>query len=139
MDWEKTYKEYLGYSKEKLIEIGKENGQKLIETMDKMYGDQDKSFAAFMKIYGTFVAIDLDVKEEEYNIFRTITGVDSSYLEFVDACKQSYDFDVIKEVDYLVDHNKEIKLLVNDLGLAICAYDGEITDEEKALIERYWN
>jgi hypothetical protein len=139
MNFEQKYKEYLSYSKEKLIEIGKKNGKKLIETMDTMYGDKDKSFAVFMKLYGTFVAIDLDVNEEEYNMFKMITGVDSSYLEFVDACRQSYDFDVIKEVDYIVDHNSEIKLLVNDLGLAICAYDGKITNEEKALIERYWN
>ncbi len=139
MNWTEKYEEFLHYSKEDLLKFGCETGSKLISLMDKKYGDQDKSFAVFMKIYGTFVAIDLDVKQEEYEMFERISGVSASYNEFKDAVKQAYNFDVVTEVDNLVDADDEMKELVIRLGLIICAYDGEISAEEKALIERYWN
>ena len=139
MNWEAKYNEYLGYSKEKLFEIGSKNGAMLIEKMDNFFNNQDESFAKFMKIYGSFVAVDSNVTQEEYELFRQITGVSASYNEFVEAIADSNKYDVIEAIDQFVDANLEMKELVVTMGLVICAYDGEITDEEKALIEKYFN
>lgn len=139
MNFDEMYSKYLNMSKEELLKIGKENGAALIDFMDSLYGDKDKSFAVFMKIYGSFVAIDLDIKQEEYDFFTNITAVSASFNEFTDAVKQSFNYDVINELDSMIDSNVKIKELVIKLGLAICAYDGNINAEEKALIERYWN
>lgn len=137
MSWENKYNEYLGYSKEKLCEIGCTNGAKLIEKMDEFYKDQDESFAKFMTIYGSFVAIDSKVTQEEYEFFIKITGVSASYDEFLDAIKDSSKYNVIEAIDQFVDANEDMKELVINMGLAICAYDGEISEEEKVLIEKY--
>lgn len=139
MNWEAKYNEYLGYSKEKLFEIGSKNGTVLIEKMDKFFNNQDESFAKFMKIYGSFVTVDSNVTQEEYELFRKITGVSASYNEFVEAIADSNKYDVIEAIDQFVDANLEMKKLVVTMGLVICAYDGEITDEEKVLIEKYFN
>ncbi len=139
MNWEQKYNEYLGYSKEKLEEIGRKNGEKLIEMMDKFYGDQDVSFAKFMKIYGSISAIDWKINQEEYELFRKITGVSASFNEFVDAVKDSYNINVMTAIDEFIDSNEEFKLLVINLGLAISAYDGQISPEEKAILEKYYN
>ena len=139
MDFNKIYSEYLNMSKEELLKIGQKSGADLIDFMDSFYNDQDKSFAVFMKIYGSFVAIDLTIEQEEYDMFTNITSVSASFNEFVDAVKQSFDYDVINELDLMVDSNSKIKELVVRLGFVICAYDGNISAEEKALIERYWN
>lgn len=137
MSWENKYNEYLGYSKEKLCEIGCINGAKLIEKMDDFYKDQDESFAKFMTIYGSFVTIDSKVTQEEYELFTKITGVSASYNEFLDAIKDSSKYNVIEAIDQFVDANEDMKELVINMGLAICAYDGEISEEEKVLIEKY--
>lgn len=139
MNFDEMYSEYLNMSKEELLKIGQENGAALIDFMDSLYDDKDKSFAVFMKIYGSFVAIDLNINQEEYDMFRNITAVSASFNEFADAVKQSFDYDVINELDSMIDANVKIKDLVIKLGLAICAYDGNISEEEKSLIERYWN
>lgn len=138
MNLEEEYKKYLAYSQEELFAIGVETGQQLIELMDMYFGDQDRSFAQFIKIYGSFSSIDWKITKDEYDLFIKLTGVSASFNEFVKAVKDSYDIDSMMSVDKFIDENPyDFKPLVMKLGLVICAYDGEITLEEKALLEKY--
>lgn len=138
MDLEEVYKQFLSLPKEKLFELGVQTGQKLIEILDSHFGDHKKSFAQFVKIYGSFSGIDWKITPEEHELFLKLTGVSSSFLEFEQAVKDSYDIDSMIAIDKLIDENPyDIKPLVMRLGFVICAYDGVFTNDEKALLEKF--
>jgi hypothetical protein len=147
-------KELLSSDRKALVEAGKYSIFVILNAIKKWMVDEEdverKSILFLIKALGTFIYADGELQEEEYDFFVDImnsrkSGISKSVLEKMlkkDSKDSLVDVLMLNElIDNLGKHNDEeiaiVKKALCSLGILFCALDGNVTKEEKELINFY--
>ncbi len=151
---DRRVKELLRSDRKALVEAGKYSIYVILNAIKKwMASETDierKSILFLIKALGTFIYADGELQEEEYDFFVDImnsrnSGISKSVLERMlkkDSKETLVDVLMLNElIDNLGKHNDEeiaiVKKALCSLGIMFCALDGNVTKEEKELINFY--
>ena len=131
---------YLALSQEDLVEIVAGSAKKLYDAALPYFDrNEDEAFRFVVLAAGTFISVDAETSVEEYAIFKALFGKESMTPEdFMNIIKNSYDVDLMKAIDGIVDQaDGAVKENLLRMGLALCAIDGKVTEEEASLFAIY--
>ncbi len=93
-----------------------------------------------ISIFKLFVSGDRKTRKDEYVLFKDLFNLDITTDAFFDLTNYGSDEKFVKDIDELVDASpKEVAIAVATLGILIITADGEVTTEERALLERIMN
>ncbi len=103
----------------------------------------DEKIASFFKhMFDIFANADGELSWDEWFFYTELIGKDVDYDVFVKEHYHSHKTnDNIAEIfDQIVDHMPlDIKSAVVDFGIMLCANDGEIAEEEMALLQKIFD
>ena len=137
LDWSKSYELYLGLSEKQRLSIGRKANELLSKEIENLSDEEILRPTLYVMSFGPFLSLSEEHGKEEYNFFRMATGYKDTYEGFLYAARKGQNEKVGQFLQiYFQKIGGEVLTAYLSLALALVTIKGEITDEEKALIER---
>ena len=136
LDWSKSYELYLGLSEKQRLSIGRKAHEILVKEIENLSEEELLRPAMYVMSFGPFMSLGEEHGKDEYRFFKNVTGYSDTYEGFLYAAKKGKDEKVGQFLQiYFQKLGGEVLTAYLSLALALLTIKGEITDEEKALIE----
>ena len=124
-------------SMEQRVNIAHQATDAIIVQLKKLEISTEAITAFLINIFKLFVSGDKKTRKDEYILFKTLFNLDIDTDTFFDLTNYGSDEKFVAQIDDLVDSSpNEVAVAVATLGILIITADGEVTDSEKALLER---
>ncbi len=124
-------------SMEQRVNIAHQATDSIITQLKKLEISTEAITAFLINIFKLFVSGDKKTRKDEYVLFKTLFNLDIDTDTFFDLTNYGSDEKFVAQIDDLVDSSpNEVAVAVATLGILIITADGEVTDSEKALLER---
>lgn len=124
-------------SMEQRVNIAHQATDSIIAQLKKLEISTEAITAFLINIFKLFVSGDKKTRKDEYILFKTLFNLDIDTDTFFDLTNYGSDEKFVAQIDDLVDSSpNEVAVAVATLGILIITADGEVTDSEKALLER---
>lgn len=137
LDWSKSYELYLGLSEKQRLSIGRKAHEILAKEIENLSEEELLRPAMYVMSFGPFMSLSEKYGKEEYDFFRRATGYNDTYEGFLYAAKKGKNEKVGQFLQiYFQKIGGEVLTAYLSLALALLTIKGEITDEEKQLIEK---
>ncbi len=136
MDWSKSYELYLGLSEKQRLSIGRKAHELLIKEIENLSDEEALRPTLYVMSFAPFMSLSDEHAKEEYNFFKCATGYKDNFEGFLYAARKGQDPKVGQFLQiYFQKVGGEVLTAYLSLALALLTIKGEVTDEEKALIE----
>lgn len=127
-------------SMQQRVAIAHDATDSIICELKKLEISTDAITNFLISIFKLFVSGDRKTRKDEYVLFKDLFNLDITTDAFFDLTNYGSDEKFVKDIDELVDASpKEVAIAVATLGILIITADGEVTTEERALLERIMN
>ena len=137
LDWSKSYELYLNLSEKQRLGIGKKAHELLMPEFDNLAEEELIKPSLYLMSVGAFLSLNEEFVKQEYEYFRLVTGFNIDCERFVELAKKGKEEQVGQFLQlYFQKVGGEVLTAYLSLALALLTIKGEITDEEKALIEK---
>ncbi len=124
-------------SMDQRLSIAHEATGAIISQLKKLDISTDATSTFLINIFKLFVSGDKKTRNDEYVLFKELFNLSIDKDTFFNITNYGADANFIKEIDELVDcAPQEVAVAVATLGILIITADGEVTDSERALLER---
>ncbi len=124
-------------SMDQRVSIANSATSTIIAQLKKLNVSTEATSAFLINIFKLFVSGDKKTRNDEYVLFKKLFNLDIDNDTFFNITNYGSDSNFVKEMDELVDASpNEVAVAVATLGILIITADGEVTDSEKALLER---
>ena len=113
----------------------------IITELKKLEISTDNISRFLVNIFKVFVSGDRKTRNAEYELFKQLFNLkDITTDEFFDITNYGSDAKFVEEFDKLIDSApNDVAVAVATLGILIISADGEVTDAERALLEKILN
>ena len=136
LDWSKSYELYLGLSEKQRLSIGRKAHELIVKEIENLSDEELLRPAMYVMSFGPFMSLSEEHGKEEYLFFKGATGYKDTYEGFVYAAKKGKNEKVGEFLQiYFQKVGGEALTAYLSFALALLTIKGEITDEEKVLIE----
>ena len=136
MDWSKSYELYLGLSEKQRLSIGRKAHELLVKEIENLSDEALLRPTMYVMSFGPFMSLSDEHGKDEYNFFRNATGYNDTYEGFLYAGRKGKNEKIGQFLQiYFQKIGGEVLTAYLSFALALLTIKGEITDEEKALIE----
>ena len=137
LDWSKSYEMYLNMSEKQRLGIGKKCHEILNKEIDNLVEEEMVRPSLYLMCLAPFMSLNEQFGGEEYDFFRQISGYNGDYQRFLETANKGKNEKIGQFLElYFQKVGGEVLTAYLSLGLAILTIKGEITEEEKALIEK---
>lgn len=137
MDWSKSYELYLGLSEKQRLSIGRKANELLCKEIENLSDEEALRPTMYVMSFGPFMSLSDEHGKEEYNFFKNVTGYNDTYEDFLYAARKGKNEKVGQFLQiYFQKVGGEVLTAFLSLALALLTIKGEISDEEKALLEK---
>ena len=127
-------------SMQQRVSIAHDATDAIISELKKLEISTEAITNFLISIFKLFVSGDRKTRKDEYVLFKDLFNLDITTDAFFDLTNYGSDEKFVKDIDELVDASpKEVAIAVATLGILIITADGEVTTEERALLERIMN
>ena len=136
LDWSKSYELYLGLSEKQRLSIGCKAHEILAKEIKNLSEEELLRPAMYVMSFGPFMSLSEEHGKDEYRFFKNVTGYKDTYEGFLYAARKGKDEKIGQFLQiYFQKLGGEVLTAYLSLALALLTIKGEITDEEKALLE----
>ena len=127
-------------SMENRIQVAGDATDALIKGL-KEVGISDDNITNFLiNVFKLFVSGDRKARRDEYVLFKDLFNLDIDTDTFFDITNYGSDAKFVQQMDDIVDKApKDVAIAVVTLGILIITADGEVSDDERKLLERIYN
>ncbi|MCR5079625.1 MAG: hypothetical protein K6B65_06905 [Bacilli bacterium] len=128
-----------GLTVEQRLNLARNSYAELMERLSDAFGDEN-AVTAFVTFVKVFVSADKVCSEEEYQLFKLITGCDWDVDTFYEITNGGSDPEVVKMVDAFIDSlDEDSKIPAVVLAVSFMAIDGKVTQSERALLQKIYD
>ncbi len=125
---------------ENRVAIASDATDSLIKGLKAINIDDDTITSFLINVFKLFVSGDRKARRDEYVLFKDLFKLDIDTDTFFDLTNYGSDEKFVAQFDDIVDSSpKDVAIAVTTLGILIITADGEVTSEERALLERIYN
>lgn len=125
---------------ENRVAIASDATDSLIKGLKAINIDDDTITSFLINVFKLFVSGDRKARRDEYVLFKDLFKLDIDTDTFFDLTNYGSDEKFVAQFDDIVDSSpKDVAIAVTTLGILIITADGEVTAEERALLERIYN
>ena len=136
MNWSKSFEMYLKLSDKQRLSIGKKCHEILYPEIEKLSEEEALRPVLYLLSAAPFMSLSEAHGKDEYNFFKNVTGYADSYEVFVDTATKGKNEKVAKFLEvYFQKLGGEILTAYLSLALALLTIKGEVTEEDKKLLE----
>ena len=136
LDWSKSYEVYLGLSEKQRLAIGRKAHELLVKEIENLSEEELLRPTMYVMSFGPFMSLSEEHGKEEYLFFKGATGYNDTYEGFLYAGRKGKNEKIGQFLQiYFQKLGGEVLTAYLSFALALLTIKGEITDEEKALIE----
>ena len=136
MDWSKSYELYLGLSEKQRLSIGRKAHELLVKEIENLSEEELLRPTMYVMSFGPFMSLSEEHGRDEYKFFKSATGYSDTYEGFLYAGRKGKNEKIGQFLQiYLQKIGGEVLTAYLSFALALLTIKGEITDEEKALLE----
>lgn len=137
LDWSKSYEMYLSLSKKQRLSIGHKAHDILIKEVENLCEEEALRPMMYLMSLAPFMSLSEQYGKEEFDFFREIAGYNEKYETFVNIATKGKNEKIGQFLEiYFQKVGGEVLTAYLSLGLALLTIKGEITEEEKQLIEK---
>ena len=137
LDWSKSYELYLGLSEKQRLSIGRKSHEILVKEIENLSEEEFLRSTMYVMSFAPFMSLSEEHGREEYLFFKGATGYKDNYENFCYAAKKGKNEKVGQFLQiYFQKLGGEVLTAFLSFALALLTIKGEITDDEKALIEK---
>ena len=137
LDWSKSYELYLSMSDKQRLGIGVKSHEILYPEMNNLVEEELVRPSLYLMSLASFISLREDVKEKEYRFFKEVTGYKEKIERFEELVNKGKNEQIGEFLRvYFQKVGGDVLTAYLSLGLALLTIKGEITDEEKELIEK---
>ena len=137
LDWSKSFETYLKLSHKQRVAIGQKSHEILIKEIENLVEEEYLRPSLYLLSVGRFISLKEEFAREEYNFFKEVTGYSEEFDIFVKTVNNAKNNRVGEFLEvYFQKLGGEVLTAYLSLGLALLTIKGEITEEEKQLIEK---
>lgn len=130
-----VFDSYLKSDAQQLADVGRRAFANIVGKYHDVTKDEDTAFAFGMACLSSFVVQDNEMDSKEWALLEYIFQQDMSREQAMTMFRSSFDSDYYQQIKDIVEHDSFMKENICRLGLAVCAIDGRITDDEAAWLE----
>ena len=125
---------------ENRVAIASDATDSLIKGLKAINIDDDTITSFLINVFKLFVSGDRKARRDEYVLFKDLFKLDIDTDTFFDLTNYGSDEKFVAQFDDIVDSSpKDVAIAVTTSGILIITADGEVTAEERALLERMYN
>ena len=136
LDWSKSYEVYLGMNEKQRIGIMKKCHEILYPEISNLVEEEVVKPALYLMSIAPFMSLSDEFGKKEYQLFMLVSGYNGSYERFCEAVKKGKEEKIGEFLRiYFQKVGGEVLTAYLSLGLAFLTIKGEISQEEKELIE----
>lgn len=137
LDWSKSFEMYLNLSEKQRLNIGKKSHEILVKEIENLSEEEFLRPALYLMSLAPFMSLSEKFGKDEYYFFRSVTGYEESYEAFLDIAQKGKDEKLAQFLEiYFQKVGGEVLTAYLSFGLALITIKGEVTEEDKQLIER---
>lgn len=137
LDWSKSYEMYLNLSAKQRLSIGKKCHDILVKEIENLSEEEFLRPALYVMSLAPFMSLSDEHGKEEFNFFVEATGYDDNYGQFYQTAQKGKKEKIGQFLQiYFQKLGGDVLTAYLSFGLALLTIKGEITDEEKAMIEK---
>lgn len=134
---EKIFEEAMKTPYDQRVVRAKENSHTVLEYM-KQYGKKEEAATVYLSVIAAFAGADGRFEEKEYLFLKDVFGFDVEAEKLAVVIRFYNTPSMIDSIEKLMDAaSEDIKKAFAMLGVDVCASDGEMSEREKELIERF--
>lgn len=127
-------------SMEDRVAVASDATDSLIAGLKACNIDDDTITGFLVNVFKLFVSGDRKARRDEYILFKDLFKLDIDTDTFFNLTNYGSDAKFVAQFDNIVDSSpKDVAVAVVTLGILIITADGEVTSEERALLERIYN
>ena len=137
LDWSKSYEMYLSLSEKQRLSIGHKAHDILIKEIENLSEEEFLRPSLYLMSVAPFMSLSEEHGKDEYNFFKNVTGYQDGYEVFLSTATKGKNEKIGQFLEiYFQKIGGEVLTAYLSFALALLTIKGEITDEEKALIEK---
>lgn len=137
LDWSKSYEMYLNLSDKQRFSIGKKCHDILVKEIENLSEEEFLRPALYVMSLASFMSLSDEHGKEEYNFFKEVTGYNDNYGQFFQTANKGKNEKIGQFLQiYFQKLGGDVLTAYLSFALALLTIKGEITDEEKAMIEK---
>ncbi len=127
-------------SMENRVQVAGDATEALIKGLKEVGISDDNITNFIINVFKLFVSGDRKARRDEYVLFKDLFNLDIDTDTFFDMTNYGSDAQFVQQMDDIIDKApKDVAIAVVTLGILIITADGEVSDEERKLLERIFN
>ena len=132
---QELFNSYLRADKQQLADVGRQAFTNIVGKYNEVTNDSDTAFSFGMACLSAFVIQDNEMDSKEWAFLEYIFQKDLSQEQAFRIFKSSFDSDYYQQIKEIAEGDSFMKENICRLGLAVCAIDGNISEDEAAWLE----
>ena len=137
LDWSKSFEMYLKLSNKQRLSIGQKAHVILAKEIENLVEEEYIRPSLYLLSLGRFISLREEYKQEEYNFFKDVTGYSEPIETFELTVNNAKDKKIGEFLEvYFQKLGGEALTAYLSFGLALMTIKGELTEDDKALIEK---
>ena len=137
LDWSKSFEMYLKLSNKQRLAIGQKSHVILLKEIENLIEEEFIRPSLYLLSLGRFFSLKDEYKQDEYKYLKDVTGYNEPIETFELTVNKAKEGKVGELLEiYFQKLGGDVLTAYLSLGLAIMTIKGELTDEDKALIEK---
>ena len=139
MDWSKSYETYLNLSDKQRFGIGRRANDILYKEIEGLVEEEMIIPTFYLMSLAQFISLKEEAKEKEYEFIKEIINYNKKLEHFEEDVKKGKDGKLASFLSaYFQKVGGEVLTAYLSMGLALLTIKGELTEEDKALMEKLY-
>ena len=127
-----VFDSYLKADKQELADVGRQAFANIVGRYAEATNDKETAFAFGMACLSTFIVQDNEMAGSEWALIEYIFQQEMSQDEAFNIIKAAFDKEYYAQIKDIAEKDEYMKQNICRLGLAVCAIDGSISEDEEA-------